>query len=200
MKDINWSNMTVHPRNSHIESFLDKIHDLFLFQHVVEPTCFRQGTTPSLLDLVFTNEPHMVRDITYLPGLGNSDHVCLCFSLLCYDHHEDKRTLRYDTQAVDYDTMCTELEDIDWANIMNPMNTLVAWSFFTTIFQETIDKFVPLRKSGNKKSTYMITEAFDLRKLKRKLWKRYCLSKVVRDYTAFKDTVLPTSLEALPEI
>ena len=34
----------------------------------------------------------------------------------------------------------------------------------------------------------MTTEAFDLRKLKRKLWKRYCLSKAVGDYTAFKDT------------
>ena len=31
MKDVNWSSMTVYPRNSHIESFLDKIHDLFLF-------------------------------------------------------------------------------------------------------------------------------------------------------------------------
>ena len=172
LKDINWSSMTVHPRNSHIESLLDKIHDLFLFQHVVEPTRFRQGTTPSLLDLVFTNEPHMVRDITYLPGLGNSDHICLCFSLICYAHHKDTRTLRYDTRAVDYDTICTELEDIDWANIMNPMNTLDAWNFFTTVFQETIDKFVPLRKSGNKRSTYMTTKAFDLRKLKRKLWKR----------------------------
>ena len=38
----------------------------------------------------------------------------------------------------------------------------------------------------------MTTEAFDLRKLKPKLWKRYCLSKADRDYsyiyTAFKDT------------
>ena len=92
--------------------------------------------------------------ITYLPGLGNSDHVCLCFSLLCYAHHKDTRTLRYDTRAVDYDAMCTKLEDIDWANIMNLMNTLDAWNFFTTVFQETIDKFVPLRRSGNKRSTY----------------------------------------------
>ena len=95
--------------------------------------------------------------------------------------------MRYDTWAVDYDAMCTELEDIDWANIMNPMNTLDAWNFFTTVFQETIDKFVPLIKSGHKRSTYMTTKAFDLRKLKLKLWKRYCL-KAVRDYTAFKDT------------
>ena len=68
------------------------------------------------------------------------------------------------------------------------MNTLDAWNFFTTIFQEIIDKFVPLRKSGNNRSTYITTEAFDLRKLKHKLWKIYCLSKAVGDYTVFKDT------------
>ena len=31
MKDVNWSSMTVYPRNCHIEFFLDKIYDLFLF-------------------------------------------------------------------------------------------------------------------------------------------------------------------------
>ena len=76
--------MTVYPRNCHIEFFLDKIHDLFFFQHVIEPTHFRMGTTPSLLDLVFINEPYMVRHISYLSGLGNSDHACLCLSLFFY--------------------------------------------------------------------------------------------------------------------
>ena len=52
------------------------------------------ATTPSLLDLVFTNEPYMVRDIIYLPGLGNSDHICLCFSLLFYAHLKDTKVLR----------------------------------------------------------------------------------------------------------
>ena len=60
---VNWSSMTVYPRNCHIEYILDKIHDLLLFQHV-KPTHFRLGSTPSLLDLVFTNEPYMVRYIS----------------------------------------------------------------------------------------------------------------------------------------
>ena len=34
-----------------MEFFLDKIYDLFLFQHAVKPTHFRLDTTPSLLDL-----------------------------------------------------------------------------------------------------------------------------------------------------
>ena len=94
---VNWSSMTVYQRNCHIECFLDKIHDqLFLFQHVIEP---RMGTTPSLLNLVFINEAYMVKDIRYLPGLGNTDHACLCFSLLCYAHLKDKRILRYNRSA-----------------------------------------------------------------------------------------------------
>ena len=104
--------MTVYPRNCHID--LDKIHDLFFFQHVIEPTHFRMGTTPSLLDLVFTNEPYMVRDISYLPGLGNSDHTCLCFSLL---HLKDTRILKYNTRLVHYDSMFETLEDIDWSQL-----------------------------------------------------------------------------------
>ena len=60
MREVNWSNMQVYPRNCYIEFFFEKIHDLFLFQHVIEPTHFRMGTTPSLLDLVFSSEPYMV--------------------------------------------------------------------------------------------------------------------------------------------
>ena len=140
-----------------------------------------------LICMVFTNEPYIVRDISYLPGLGNSDHVCLCFSLLCYAHLKDTRVLRYNTRLDDYDSMCATLEDINWADIMNSMNTLDAWSYFRAIFQETIDKFVPLSRSGNKKSTYNSVEAFQLRKLKSKLWKRYCLSKADCDYSTFRD-------------
>ena len=54
-----------------------------LFQHVKEPTRFRHGQNPSLIDLTFTNEEGMVDEITYLPGLGNSDHACLCFIFKC---------------------------------------------------------------------------------------------------------------------
>ena len=72
------------------------------------------GTTPSLLDLVFTNEPYIVRNISYLPGLGN------------YTHLKDTRILRYNTRFIDYDSMYATLEDINWGGIMNSMNTLDA--------------------------------------------------------------------------
>jgi hypothetical protein len=36
--------------------FLNCTRDNYLFQHVSSPTRFREGQTPSCLDLVFTNE------------------------------------------------------------------------------------------------------------------------------------------------
>lgn len=40
----------------------------------------------------------------------------------------------YDTQMVDYDLICATLDDINLANIINPVNVLDALSYFTTVF------------------------------------------------------------------
>jgi len=72
--------------NSHVESFLDTVDDLFLFLHVCQPARFRSDEAPSLLDLVFTNDQEMISNLScmYLPPLGNSDHICIEFNLVCY--------------------------------------------------------------------------------------------------------------------
>ena len=74
-KEISWSDFSGATNNGHIEPFLEVVDDLFLFQHITAPTRFRPGETPSLLDLVFTNEQDMINNILHLPPLGNSDHV-----------------------------------------------------------------------------------------------------------------------------
>ena len=53
-----------------IQTFIDTLNDLFLYQHVTEPTRYRAGSTPHILDLVISNEEGMVQDISYDPGLG----------------------------------------------------------------------------------------------------------------------------------
>ena len=78
----------------------------------------------------------MVRNISYFPGLGDSDHACLCFSMLCYTHLKDTRILRYNTRLVIYDSMYATLEYINWADIMNSMNTLDAWSYLEPFSRE----------------------------------------------------------------
>jgi len=94
-REIAWSDLSGSSNNSHIEPFLDTVDDLFLFQHICNPTRFRQDASPILLDLVFTNEKDMVANLSHLPPLGNSDHICLQFDVLCYSEYNVSDNLRY---------------------------------------------------------------------------------------------------------
>ena len=62
-------------------NILDKLHNLYLCQCISPLTRYRRNTVPHTLDLVFSNEENMVDDIRYLPGLGNSDHICKFFNI-----------------------------------------------------------------------------------------------------------------------
>ena len=84
LPQINWSAQSSQAPMSHCShSFIETIRDCFLFQHVLKPTRYRLDETPSVLDLIFSREEGMVRKLEYLPGLGNSDHVVLQFTVAC---------------------------------------------------------------------------------------------------------------------
>ena len=72
---------------------------MFLFQHVTKPTRYRLGDTPSLLDLVFISELDMISNITYSPPLGNSDHVCINFELVCYTEYKQPPGIKHNVEA-----------------------------------------------------------------------------------------------------
>ena len=57
--------------------FLNCINSCFLYQHVLEPTRFREDQEPSTLGLILTNEEGMISNLNYDPGLGASDHCLL---------------------------------------------------------------------------------------------------------------------------
>ena len=55
----------------------------FYFNMYANPQGLDKNESPSLLDLIFTNEPDMINNLSYLPPLGNSDHICIEFNLMC---------------------------------------------------------------------------------------------------------------------
>ena len=52
------------PKSS--EDFLEVLFTCTLHQHVSEPTRFKHGVSPSLFDLVITNEEGMISDFDHL--------------------------------------------------------------------------------------------------------------------------------------
>ena len=82
-REIDWKNESSNENSEHCSSFLNTIQDCFLHQHVAEPTRYRRGEEPSLLDLVLSNEEGMVYNLAHKLGLGDSDHITLTFDLIC---------------------------------------------------------------------------------------------------------------------
>ena len=112
---IDWSNGSVVSSSSQpIQLFLDTLNDLFLYQHVTKPSRYQAGSSPHVLDLVFTNEEDMVQDIAYHPELGLSDHVCICFTVVCYSNYAPSNEPRFNLHRANYDGMRESLSAVDW--------------------------------------------------------------------------------------
>lgn len=73
--NIDWGSESLLISNSFDEQLLEFIHDTSSYQHIREPTRFREGQIPSLLDLVITPYESDVNDLTISHPLGKSDHV-----------------------------------------------------------------------------------------------------------------------------
>jgi len=136
----------------------------FLFQLVDKPMRIRQGNSPSLFDLVFTNKENMVTNLMYLSPLGNSDHICIQFDLLCYLEPKKTDNLKYNIRAPDIDLMKQTLGDVDWVSLLDPLDMNDAWLYFKSIFQDAFDNCVPTYKPKEKKSLYSNSEVFSLKR------------------------------------
>ena len=81
-KEIDWASGRCHTQPAHpAHRFLSACKNAFLIQNQTEPTRFRGGQEPSLLDLVLTNRDDIVNEISTEAGLGKSDHVTLIINL-----------------------------------------------------------------------------------------------------------------------
>ena len=76
-RQIKWSDGIVESSdNSEAAKFFHATQDAFLYQQVHSPTRYREGCMPSVLDLVFTNEEHMVEDLICSEPFGKKRPLC----------------------------------------------------------------------------------------------------------------------------
>ncbi|MBM6549284.1 reverse transcriptase family protein [Streptococcus dysgalactiae] len=80
---INWG-LNCSDGHPFSHSFLQLIQENSWTQHVKEHTRHRVGQNSSLLDLILTNESHLVDEVRVKAPLGKSDHALLEFDCICY--------------------------------------------------------------------------------------------------------------------
>ena len=164
--DINWSLLN-NPIALHQDSqhFIETIRECFLYQHVSEPTRSREGSIPSCLDLLFTNEEAMINGLSYLPGLGNSDHLCLRFKFNCYSVSNKISVPRWNLNKGDHDEIRCCLQNVNWADVMKDLSVEDSWKYFVDTLYYLFDKHIPKIKCLNKKNIYT-TQEFQIKEKK----------------------------------
>ena len=183
--NINWTSNIGHTGDSHAQQFVDKLNDLFLYQHVNEPTRYRLNQTPNILDLVITNEEHMINDILYQSGLGLSDHICLQFKYSCYVERCNRLTPRFDLYRADFDKLNSLLSLVEWDEALRDLDINSAWNYFSSKFDSFVKECIPMSVPRNRKNLYINREAKSLKNKKNRLWKRYTRSQSQSDYRSY---------------
>ena len=186
-KEIDWINEYAPPDKQHQTLFIEAIQDNFLHQHVTEPTRFRENETPNLLDLVFSAEESSVKDLEYLPPLGESDHMCLKFKVsFNIQPNTIPTSKQLNIYKTDYDSVRRKLRSHDWEAELNSTFEEDYQLFFDMLRDIKIG-VTPLKKPPReKKNIYMTKEAERLRSNKNRLWRKFCSTRSTYDHRNYK--------------
>ena len=106
---INWKTGVVAAgEESPPSKFYQSTQNNFLCQHVLVPTRYRDGCSPSNLDLIFTKRESDVEDLAICDPLGKSDHVVLIWELILKTKAQISAVrLGYNYHKADYEKMQT---------------------------------------------------------------------------------------------
>ena len=186
-KEIDWEREYAPHTDTHLIDFIETLQECFLYQHVSEPTRNREGDRSNLLDLILSSEEGMVRNLTYHPPLGESDHVILRFNVP-FDRSEKVNgwIAKPDVFKTNYEVLKEEMLRYDWDEILTS-NFQEAYDSFFEILQTALEKHSPMQTPPHKrKNIYMNKEAIRLKNAKRRLWKRYLSTKTKYDNDQYK--------------
>ena len=77
------------------------------------------------------------------------------------------------------------ISNVDWEEILNPLNFSEAWHYFSTVFDDIVLECIPLEIPRLKKNTFMSHKALLLKNKKCKLWNRYTATRSLSTYHSY---------------
>ena len=189
--EIDWISCVVNAPGHPAERFLTCVQDLFLCQHVLEATHHRPGQTSNVLDLVLTNDDHLVHGLQYTEPIGKSDHVSLTWSVTCYQYRPTTQTVKYCYDKGDYTGMKKFLSDINFEEKLRNLSVEDMWSVIKGRIHEAVSRYVPsyTAKDGVatrlKKPPWMNSESKIALRQKKRAYNLYLVSREGSDYTQY---------------
>ena len=175
---INWDRMTA---NAEDEAFMEITQDLFLSQHVQDPT---RGDR--ILDLTLSNKPEIICELKV--GEQFSDHNIITFNIIVKTETVTNKELIYDYARGNYNEFKRHLRNIDWSHEFKDQDVNSQYEFLKQTMNEATKLYIPTkqRRKANRRPIWMTGKADRARKKKYKLWKRYTGTKQYEDYVEYK--------------
>ena len=192
-KMIDWENwQTPKPETSEEHQLINCIQDIYWHQHVTSPTRYRDGVEPSLLDLILTNDEHLVEKLEHLSPLGKSDHSMLSFEMKIKDtsNYQPRTVFNYDKG--NYGNMMKDLS-IDWQTEFSQcgQDTTKQWELLKSRIKSSQKNHIPTYQTSEnhylKKGKIPLNE--DIRKeirKKHRCWQRAYETKSRSKYQKWK--------------
>ena len=170
---INFSNA---PASYYTHRLIEGLQECGLVQHVLKATRYRQGVRPSTLDVVLSNEEGLVQNLTYLPPVGNSDHVVLRFDIVCYARIAESSRTRLNYNRGDFRRLNELLRGTVW-DVIEPTDPQRRYETFkSTLLRQAAQCIPKARPKGKRQNIYINREALRLTKNKSKLWRSYSIT------------------------
>jgi hypothetical protein len=156
--------------------FVECVRDLYLYQHVTNPTRYRLNQTPTLDDLVLTSEEGAISDLKYEAGIGASDHISLTFKIMMATQQNDTKRTLYCFNKGDYNKL-NEMLDINWENVLENKSPQEAMNLMEDKITEAVKACIPTKTltSSHPKRKPVWMNAAALRRVRKKhsSWIRY---------------------------
>jgi len=160
--------------------------DLFLTQHVSEPTRFRQGNQPSTLDYIFTSEEEVIEKINYETPIGKSDHAVLSWDLTVAVKTTMTRTSKLNFWRGNYVAINEALKKVNWELEFAGLQAEGMWQVFRNTLLRLINDFVPCRTEKKRGRNRWISKSTVRQiKVRNRAWNDYKKSRCDGDYKKY---------------
>ena len=188
---IKWTPQPIPPNEAAIDTaeirFVECIRDTFMYQHISEPTRYREGNRPTLDDLVFSSELNSITKISHQSSLGKSDHEAITCKIQVNPLTTNLNKTSYSYDKGDYLQM-REMLNIDWDATLNGLSTQDAMDRVESLYKVALEQCIPKKEySTTRKSKPIWLTRSALRKCRKKhsAWVRYLNTKQGDDYRKY---------------
>ena len=201
LPNINWTEESCSNDNEHINSkFLKFVHENYLTQFINKPTHHRAEQTPTLIDLILSNDKDLVSEVNHYAPLGLSHHDVITFTLVCNHEIVDLPPItKHMLDKGDYDNLRKYLGGIEWDTLLSSSDNDVdiIWNKVENEINTAKDKFIPTKTFKRKTVDYRqkfptphtLIELFHNKRKAYKYWKQYPTDHNKYIYTLLRNKV-----------